>query len=78
MQIEEDVSAEVDNILQELHNSSHHTKAEYTTVIVLSFNQNMFEFLTSVPPRRLSSKPWPVFRRSSGHKHNLFFLQILL
>ena len=30
MQIEEDVSAEVDNVLQELHNSSHHTKAEYS------------------------------------------------
>ena len=30
MQIEEDDSAEVDNILQELHNSSHHTKAEYS------------------------------------------------
>ena len=30
MQMEEDVSAEVDNVLQELHNSSHHTKAEYS------------------------------------------------
>ena len=30
MQIEEDDSAEVDNILQELHNSSHHIKAEYS------------------------------------------------
>ena len=41
-------------------------------IIVLWFIQNISTFLTSLPPRRLSLKLWPIYR----HRH--FPLQILV
>ena len=62
---------EVDNILRDLHNSLHQTKAGINncTMGLLLFikflNLNFFffiKFLTSLPPRRLSSTLWPIFQ----------------
>ena len=46
------LKAEVNNILRDLHNSSHHTKVEFNNCLL--FIQNISKFLTSLPPRRLT------------------------
>ena len=46
------LKAEVNNILRDLHNSSHHTKVEFNYCLL--FIQNISKFLTSLPPHRLS------------------------
>ena len=68
------LKAQVDNILRDQHNSSHHTKAEFNNCLL--FIQNIFKFLISLPAGRLSSKLWP-----SAQFQNIntgIFLQILL
>ena len=72
MRIEEEVSAEVDNILRAGSCIILHIIPKPNTIIVLSFNQNIFKFLTSLPPRRLSSKPWPFFRHSFSIETHFF------
>ena len=54
------VEADVNNILRDLLNSSHHTKVEFNNCLL--FSQNISKFLTSLPPRRLSSKLLPISR----------------
>ena len=39
------LKAEVENILLDLHNSSHHTKAKFNSIIVSLFIQNISKFL---------------------------------
>ena len=46
------LKTEVNNILRDLHNSSHHTKVEFNNCLL--FIQNISKFLTSLPPRRLT------------------------
>jgi len=53
MQIEEDV------IHRDLHNPSHRTTAEFNSFIIHS---KYFSVLTCLPPRRPSSKLWPISR----------------
>ena len=44
-----ELKAEVDNILQDLHNSSHHTEAEFNNIVLLFIQKllisNMFTSL---------------------------------
>ena len=42
------------------HTSSHHTKAEVNNCFIIHKKY----FLTNIPPRRLSSKLWPISRPS--------------
>ena len=54
-------SASVDNVLQDLHNSSHHTKAEFNLMLFYySFKIIISKFLTSLTSCRLLSKHWPI------------------
>ena len=47
----------VDNILQDLHNSSHHTKTEFKVILFYySFKIIISKFLTSLTSCRLLSK----------------------
>ena len=40
MEIEESVTAEADNTLQDLHNSSYDTKAEFNNIVLLFIQNN--------------------------------------
>ena len=51
-----------DNILLNLHKSSHPTKAEFNNCFII--HSKYFEVLTSLPPRKLFSKLWPISRVS--------------
>ena len=46
------------------------------SIIVLLFIQNISQFLTSLPPRRLSPKLWPILNTVSGYKQMFFFLRM--
>ena len=65
------LKAQVDNILRDQHNSSHHTKAEFNNCLL--FIQNIFKFLISLPSGRLSSKLWPSAQFQNNYKHRYFF-----
>ena len=47
------------SIIRDQHESSHHTEAEFSYNSLLHI-QNICNFLTSLPPRRHSSKTWPI------------------
>ena len=68
------LKAQVDNIVRDQHNSSHHMKAEFNNCLL--FIQNTFKFLTSLPAGRLSSKLWPLAQFQNINTG--IFLQILL
>ena len=53
--------AVVDNILRDLHNSSHHTKAEFNNCFIIH-SKYIKVLITSLHSRRPSLKVWPISR----------------
>ena len=55
-----------------------HIIGKPNAIIILLFIQNIFKFLTSLPPRRLSSKLWLVFGTVSGYKQRFLSCRYFL
>ena len=65
----------VDNVLQDLHNSSHHTKAEFKVILFYySFKIIISKFLTSLTSCRLLSKHLGLFLGMVSGCKRIFFL----
>ena len=65
----------VDNVLQDLHNSSHHTKAEFKVILFYySFKIIISKFLTSLTSCRLLSKHLGLFLGMISGCKQIFFL----
>ena len=69
----------VDNVLQDLHNSSHHTKTEFKVILFYySFKIIMSKFLTSLTSCRLLSNILAYFLAWFQDVNRSFSLQMLL